>query len=488
MGVHDLLAFSPEQQAAVIGHALVAPDMWERLDLLRVKREWLVDANLANVWDRAQKFRERYGKPPASPAELLADTHDEPAYVRALERDLARCERARGGLDQENLHSKLLVWAKSRILYNRITESAKLHNEGKMAEAFKVAAETADELDRIEAEASDQADTWLNSGQRVDMEEVGRLAEEGKLLSYGNARLDDALYGILPTDLILLGARSGSGKTQMAKNIARHNARLRKRVKIFALEAEEHELERREKFEIMAQWFLADHPDVERTIIEYPAWRMNKLNHLLGPYSKRASEYFASEYATQKTYYRTRGDFGIHDLRKQLYRHRDTTDLFVLDHLHYVDLDGKDENQEMGALVKSLRHIALGTKVPILVIVHLRKPKTHVLCPGLDEIHGSSNIFKVATTAITMANANEVSSADPDATHCYPTFIRIVKNRLAADRLYSVGVSWYNPQAGDYLDKYAIGKFNFAETEWQELDKKPSWAVRSTIEGAKMQD
>jgi replicative DNA helicase len=55
---------------------------------------------------------------------------------------------------------------------------------------------------------------------------------------FGVTYLDAALKGICPNDLILIGATSGAGKTELCAQIARINAKLGKRVNYIALEAE----------------------------------------------------------------------------------------------------------------------------------------------------------------------------------------------------------------------------------------------------------
>ena len=60
---------------------------------------------------------------------------------------------------------------------------------------------------------------------------------------FGIKYLDAALHGIKPNDLILIGASSGAGKTELCTHIAKTNAKLGKRVRYIALEAEKNEIE-----------------------------------------------------------------------------------------------------------------------------------------------------------------------------------------------------------------------------------------------------
>ncbi len=56
----------------------------------------------------------------------------------------------------------------------------------------------------------------------------------------------------------MLGAKTGIGKTALATITALHNCQQGKRVHYFALEAEEREIERRMKFQIIADLYDQD--------------------------------------------------------------------------------------------------------------------------------------------------------------------------------------------------------------------------------------
>ena len=82
-----------------------------------------------------------------------------------------------------------------------------------------------------------QVGSFSRSPDRLDGELEERLAEAERALKYHHAFLDDYLRAILPADLILIGAPTGLGKTDLALNIATTNALLGKRVHYFALAA-----------------------------------------------------------------------------------------------------------------------------------------------------------------------------------------------------------------------------------------------------------
>ena len=96
------------------------------------------------------------------------------------------------------------------------------------------------------------------AADRFQEEEAHRKELWGRILKFGVSYLDDALLGILPNDLVLIGAPSGAGKTQLCVNIANANLAEGKRVHVFALEAEQDEWERRIKYQMLCQAYYSD--------------------------------------------------------------------------------------------------------------------------------------------------------------------------------------------------------------------------------------
>lgn len=486
MGTSEVIAFNDNQQAAIIGHALLAPALWEQFDELKVTKDWLVDAELGELWPHIEGFKKRYRRYP-TPKELVESVKDDPKHVAAVQKTVDWCIREAADLGHDVLRQKLVAWAKARVMVGKAHSVRDKYNAGDHDGAAAVFEEAATELRRLDSVGDFVPDHFESAAVRVTEEEAQRLADTGKLLNYGIGFLDDALYGIIPHDLIMLGARSGAGKTEMATKIAAYNAREdKKRVAIFALEAEEFELERRIKYGEAAALYRHDHPGLPRGTLSYAAWRMGKLEKELKKYGNHVEGQFKKKYETLRTYYRTRGDFGLKELDREILRIHKDVDLVVLDHLHYVDVDANDENAEMHKLVKRLRHVALGLGVPILCVAHLRKNQGGVakrtLVPGMDDFHGSSNISKIATTGIMLAPARDFVSADPRTGGGAPTFVRIVKNRLDGSRAFHVAVCFYDTVSGQYAKHYSLGSLNSGETKWTPVKKEPPpWAEHATI-------
>jgi hypothetical protein len=303
-----------------------------------------------------------------------------------------------------------------------------------------------------------------------------RIEHASRMLSYHNAFLDDYLRGILPNDLILLGAPSGMGKTDLALSIAASNANKERRVAYFALEAEPRELERRTKFSLLsAIVYETNHP--ERSHFNYTDWLLGRCEHICGDYNRRVDQYILANLCGLHTFYRG-AKFDAGDLERSIQEIHKETDLIVVDHLHYIDAADSDTNEakSLGDTVKSIRDIALIVGKPVLLVAHLRKrdPRAKQLVTNLDDFHGSSNVVKIATQVITIEHA---SSIDAPKWWLAPTFVSVLKDRRAgAPRM--VALVNFDKRRRCYEPHYTLGRLTKGSTEWEQVpyDEKPTWA------------
>lgn len=307
-------------------------------------------------------------------------------------------------------------------------------------------------------------------GERQERREIGARA-----LPFYHAFLDDYLRCILPNDLILIGAETGAGKTELARHIAASNARAGKRVFYFALEAEHREIERRTKYAEIAQAVIRNHISVPGGI-SYIDWYRGALEPFLREIDVEVDEILVEKYATLHTYYRG-SKFGHEQLCKILLAIQDQADLIVIDHLHYIDIEDDNENRGFKTLIKATRDVAIAIGRPILLVAHLRKSdRTRKrIVPDKEDFHGSSDIIKIATDTILLAPA----LCQPSHRHGIAnTFFAIPKAREAGATRY-VALSGFDWRTKQYADGYTLG----VETkpgEWQPIgtDDAPSWAKR----------
>lgn len=317
--------------------------------------------------------------------------------------------------------------------------------------------------------------------ERVRGERLERRMMAMRRLSFGVKFLDDALGGIMPHDVILLGAASGAGKTQLAAVIAQQNAAKKKRVVFLALEAEPREIERRMKYRALASLFYA-HSYTRDVRLSYRGWYMGEHDAELGDFEARAESEVSQQYAAMRTLYRGK-HFTAQDLMRVItHVHEDGgADLIILDHLHYVDSPAdENENRAQKALVQSIRDIGIATGIPIIVVAHLRKRdrgKTR-LVPELDDFMGSSDIAKVATKAILLAPVPEQGGVGG---YSWGTYVTCPKDRTDGGTRHYVGLLTYDARRGEYSPAYQLGRLTDGGETWTQLEPSevPSWADRT---------
>lgn len=316
---------------------------------------------------------------------------------------------------------------------------------------------------------------FLPSIESMDLERQERIRQSKKALSYGVLFLDKCLKGILPNDLIVLGAKSGSGKTNMATTIALHNSQNGKRVHYFALEANQYEIERRIKYQILSN---AYYQSGSNDYIDFGAWMFGELEDKLGALEKDLQPVFKESVKNLNVLYRTSGQFNLENLRNSLLKLVGKTDLIILDHLHYIDTDGEEENAVYKDCIMTIRDIVLKYEIPVIVVCHLRKTSAsrgkERIVPTLEDFHGTSNIIKVATTAIMLGRAYDQQPSVPGH-YLYPTYIKASKSRLDGSRTSFTGLMEFNNRTISYGDWFKVGREEEGGTEWKLLDKPVYW-------------
>lgn len=314
-----------------------------------------------------------------------------------------------------------------------------------------------------------------SSGQQSHQERVDRAALGKNQLRFGIEFLDDSLSGILQDDLVLLGAPSGVGKTQLCCNIALANLEDGKKIHYVALEASRFEIERRLKFPLVLERFYADkdRPRLDEKIT-FTNWLLGKLNAELSRYDDEADKFCETAFRDLNILYKA-DRFGINDLIEAVVSSSSQTDLMIIDHVHYFDFDDDNENRAIKQIAKTVRTLALEEQKPIILVAHLRKRdrNNEELVPGLDEFHGSSDLYKIATKVITFSPGKLTE----DGT--YETFFRVPKNRLDGGVTRFIGKEFFSPRKGGYeKGKYQLGWAGRARKEGfvaVEPGLRPSW-------------
>ncbi len=307
---------------------------------------------------------------------------------------------------------------------------------------------------------------------RIHGEVKGRENDGARALRFYHPFLDDCLRGIAPNDLVLIGAPTGLGKTDLALSVAATNAAQGKTVHYFALEAEPLELERRTKFSKLSRRVYETQHTL-RHQLNYTDWRLGRCEHIVEAFNREVDEALAAQLSTLWTFYRGR-DFSPDDMRRFVLDVSETTDLIVVDHLHYIDVD--DRNDALGEAVKATRDVALEIGKPVILIAHLRKREmgSKRIVPSIDDFHGSSNITKICTQAITIERCHVVQ---PTKWFMSPTFFSVLKDRRGGAPPY-VALSQFDKRTRGYSDRYTLGKLTKNGADWEPvpMPEKPEWA------------
>lgn len=317
---------------------------------------------------------------------------------------------------------------------------------------------------------------FMSSSARLVGEREDRLQAARGSLSFGVKFLDEALVALNRHDLVIVGAETGIGKTQLALIIALRNAAAGKRVHFFALEAEEREIERRVKWQYLSGLY---HRNViaPRTL-RFAEWMEGRLENELGRFEAQADADASKALKNLHTYYRV-DSFTGSDFARQLVAMRDDTDLVILDHLHYVDHERTDGNETraMRELVQRIRDSQLSAEVPVLAVAHLRKADRRFapLVPSVDEFEGSGHIGKTATKAITIAADRTFQTSAP---HLWATYMRAVKFRRDGSAARVVARVTYDARTDTYEDAYTLGRLIEGDRVFSELPSGdfPSWS------------
>jgi nucleoside-triphosphatase THEP1 len=304
----------------------------------------------------------------------------------------------------------------------------------------------------------------INSFKKANLTKDGlkkRLVDNtvGKI-KLGIKVLDDVFGGLNRNDILLIGAKTGIGKSELVSEIAMTASGEGKSVHVFSLESEEKELEMRIAFKKIA---LAS-----KEKIFFKKWYNNEYPHLEHLYDLALNEINNSNLYV---YYRN-NSFGILDFMRNVMLVRDKSNLIIVDHIHYFDFDGKNENKELSDAIKQIRDIALLTGIPIIIVAHLRKEmgqgKFQKLMPEIDDFFGSSDLSKVCTKAIMIGTRGSIDNNISKTFFHFPKFRQFgsVRNYLFACD--------YNLSTNEYSDNYEVFYFKNNSIEaLNNLEKVP---------------
>lgn len=482
------LAFDKDKQAAVFAWCLYDDKFCEACSRL-VKSDWFSSPYIRLLYDAFMALYESEGRR-VTPNELLKfhdfsrkEKGDQDSLKSALEHAVRQTEHYKAGL----LRKEMTSWMKAALFYQMFEKASRAYNNHNVKEAWDIVDDAA--LINATATFEDGVNMgFASSVERMAEEEAERDEDAKKLLNFGISFLDDALGGILPTDLSIWGAKTGHGKTQAVTCVSKAVTQAGFPVHYFALEGENNEIERRLKYGILSDTYfrrLARDPGRPRVDISYTDWRMGKLKKVLDVMAREEEVAHAINESVRNLYtlYRNSGNFDMKALEKNIMKIIDKTRFIVIDHLNYIDTDARTENENRAykQIIKLIRDVVLRHRVPVALVAHLRKTNGHGannLIACIDDFMGSSDVPKISTTAIMISRARDVPPPEA-APWSRPTFMAIEKCRLEGARTQYTGMTYFNTRLGVYEDFYRVGEMDPGRTEWTEAAKIPAWAKRA---------
>ncbi len=259
-------------------------------------------------------------------------------------------------------------------------------------------------------------ETLTQSFDRIDELHKGGIGLRG--VTTGFTELDNVLSGLQKSNLIILAARPGTGKTAITLNIAQYIALQQKRaVAIFSLEMSKEELVDR---------FLVSQADVD-------AWRL-KTGKLSEDDFTKISEAMG-QLAEAPIYIDDTPGLSIAEMRSKARRLHLEHDigLIVVDYLQLVDPGKKVESrvQEVSIVSQSLKNLARELNVPVLSASQLSRAVEHrgEKRPQLADLRESGAIEQDADVVMFLYRPD----VDYDVNkHSIPTKLLIAKHRNGA--------------------------------------------------------
>lgn len=338
---------------------------------------------------------------------------------KPIDPQMATAELVRRGMPQNVVNEDLAAAiAAAPLRYNVPSYAEEVSKAGRlrrMREAVSSALMGTADADQLSAELSDivRADAPRSSGKAKPLSRVmARYYEQKNIpdkeiaLDTGYKRLDDLLRGMRGTNLIVIAARPGVGKSAFALEIARSVAMQGHKVIIYSYEMSDSELAERlvaRDGSITMDALDGLNPDADSEM-----WRK----------VSRACSHLTPLPISINDDPRTT----IAQIRAEVLS-TPGVELVIVDFLTLMRTDRRYDNRnlEVGALSRELKMLAQELRIPVIALSQLNRGKDETERPSLRDLRDSGEIEQ---------NANKVIflwRSDPDN----PTIIcvTVAKNR-----------------------------------------------------------
>lgn len=245
-----------------------------------------------------------------------------------------------------------------------------------------------------------------------------KALDPDSIFSFGYPPLDDHLGGIYPSEVIMVGGESGTGKTSFLTSVLKHNA-ARNKVIFFSLE------DTLTDYTLKQIWFSIGKIRKQRGLKNYP-WKEFRNNCITSPEyasDREAAEAMVKEQgnlvfydvtdinAPDKMDVETLADL-IEKAVKRGYK------LFGIDHLHFFNMDVKNSSKadKIEEVMQRIKALANKHDIAIILLAHYKKLMGEK--PTLDSFKDSSAIVQTANVVINMwRDRSDDLGSDINETH-----------------------------------------------------------------------
>lgn len=257
---------------------------------------------------------------------------------------------------------------------------------------------------------------------------------------------DKHLQWILPDELVVIAADTGSGKSEISYKIAVENAKKDKKVFLFSLEWSLEEIALRE-----IQREIAKQKSINTVDYRYN-WgkHVKDEEDAIRNYSDKVKKNLKVFNKKEKT--------TLWFIKELITKSKDRFDMFIIDHLHYISFDWQNENKEISDIMRELKMLTDIIKKPVVLVSHLRKRNKKISpIPTIDDLYGSWNIAKEATTILIICrDDSDLMPAMYKKKHISWTRFMLVKSRAWLPLMQFIAP--YDISKKDYIDFIVIDK------------------------------
>ena len=281
----------------------------------------------------------------------------------------------------------------------------------------------------------DRSKNGLESISKVLVETFDRLdllnSEESDLykgIPTGIGQLDNVITGLNRSDLILLAARPGMGKTSFALNIAKHVAmKCKRKIAFFSLEMTKEQLSSR----LLSMEALISGTTLRTGKLSQEEWtRLIEAGDVLG-----RTEIYLDD---------TPG-ITVPEIKAKLRRLKNV-DLIIIDYLQLMSASRRIDNrvQEISEITRNLKILAKEFSVPVITLSQLSRASEQRAehKPQLSDLRDSGSIEQDADIVLFLyredyynTNGDDTENSDKNSGECI-----VAKNRHGETR--SVPLHW----------------------------------------------